>query len=172
MTRSLTILLFVCFMIAQGFSQEQPDFSQMLDKALVLNIKARLVSKSNQAAWTFSVQKVTIPGKAIVVQMNGRNLKLNLTLTPYQEENQTAVLLVAQGQIWIQEVSSGVAKYVTNLRTIPVNLGEKIQYYPLGVGDSQDYAIELEIEIITYKAFQEQSKDRLPEATPAPSTPP
>lgn len=145
----LFAFLFGMVLVSGVFAQEE-DLSQMLDKALVLNINTKLVSEANKVNWSFSVTKITIPGKPVAVQLNGKNLKVYINFTPYKEEKEQKAILVAQGQIWLQETSTGEGKYLTTLKTIPVAIGEKIKYYPLGVGDSSEYTIELEIEIIPY----------------------
>jgi len=163
MMKACSLLSLALLSVAPVFSQENPASQELIDKALFVSIDAKIVSQDRSANWSFRAVKITIPGKPVLVQIKGKNITLNLVFTPYQQENEKQVLLVAQGQIWLKEAGTGEAKYLTTLKSIPVVLGEKIRFYPLGMGDTETFTIQLEIEIIRYADFVSSQQEHAPE---------
>jgi hypothetical protein len=142
--------------------QENEQMQQLLDKALLININVKIVTENEKAGMSFQAVKLTIPGKPVVVQLKGKNINVTLMFTPYTEEKDKQVLLVVQGQTWLQEAATGQGKYLTSLKSIPVNFGEKIRFYPLGVGETGAFNIQLEIEIFYYKDYIKKNEKPLP----------
>ncbi|MDR2793425.1 MAG: hypothetical protein LBB61_07150 [Treponema sp.] len=133
---------------AQSFEDVLPNFQ---DRALVLDITARVVEKKSHEVWNASSSKITIPGRAVGVKLLGANVIVAIQFTPYVTWEGDTVL-VAQGQIWINIPDRGV-QYQTTLQTIPIRFGEQVSFLPLGAPPSnEDAYIELVVNLSPYKA--------------------
>jgi len=131
----------------------------LLEGALTIHIYARIVDEDqNEEVWNMNVTRVTIGGRSVSVQMEGSNLRVLAEFTPYWE-NDEELLLVAQGQTWIESESGKKPEYRTAFTTLPVRLGEPILFLPLGAGhlpvDTDRFGrlnIELEINVERYQS--------------------
>ena len=85
----------------------------------------------------------------------GNNIVLQAKLTPYRAED-GSLILVAQGQIWIKESTlDNAVRYLSTFKSIPINFGETIFFFPLGlskeISESKAFNIELAIQIVPFK---------------------
>jgi len=130
------------------------SLQSLIDKALQLNITAKVLPPDRAPVWNSASKKVTIPGRSVAVRLVGENIRVEAVFTPYQEEN-GHMLLLAQGQVWLSEVKGEKTRYLTTFQSIPVSWGEKVLFFPLGVsqglGDQETFSIRLEVEILPYK---------------------
>jgi hypothetical protein len=121
------------------------------ERAVVLNITARIVEQDEEEIWNSNNSKVTILGRPVSLKLIGENVVVYVQFTPYQQENGRS-LLVAQGQIWINIPNEGV-RYQTTLQSIPMEFGEQIYFFPLGkVGSAHEARIEIQLELRPYAA--------------------
>ena len=133
----------------------------LLDNALEVKISARIFpADAEQTPWTAESTRLTIPGRAVKVRLEGDNVQIYLICTPYVQEN-GEVLLLSQGQVWFTEPPEKEAKYFSTFYSIPVSYGEKVLYFPLGVTDAAAkeqgfFNIELEIVIVPYQKEEPQ----------------
>jgi hypothetical protein len=119
------------------------------DRAVVLNIVARIVEQDHEEIWNSNNSKVTILGRPVSLKLIGENVVVYVQFTPYQQGNGQS-LLVAQGQIWINVPNEGV-RYQTTLQSIPLEFGEQIYFFPLGkVGSANEARIEIQLELHPY----------------------
>jgi hypothetical protein len=133
---------------AQSFEDVPPSLQ---DRALALDITARVVEKDSQEVWNSSISKITIFGRTVGVKLVGANVIVTVQLTPYltREGNTT---LVIQGQIWINIPEQGV-QYQTTLQSVPITFGEQVCFLPLGASSSnEDAYIEVLVNVSPYKA--------------------
>jgi hypothetical protein len=129
------------------------------ERAVVLNIVARIVEQGDEEIWESNNSKVTIMGKPVSLKLIGENVVVYVQFTPYQQENGRG-LLVAQGQIWINVPNEGV-RLQTTLQSIPMEFGEQIYFFPLGtVGSANEARIEIQLELRPY------TENAAPEAEP------
>jgi hypothetical protein len=130
------------------------SLQSLIDKALQLNITAKVLPPGHQPAWNSASKKVTIPGRSVAVRLVGENIRVEAVFTPYQDESGN-MLLLAQGQVWFSEVRGEKTRYLTTFQSIPVAWGEKVLFFPLGIshelGDQKTFTIRLEVEILPYK---------------------
>jgi hypothetical protein len=142
---------------AQAQTQSQEDLQEalkaFLSSALQINISVRVLSSDETPVWNMESSKLTIPGRSVNVRLDGDNIRIFLICTPYVQENGT-MLLLAQGQVWLSSPPDSSVKSVSTFYNIPVSLGEKVLFFPLGVPSEvakKDYFnIELEIQIVPY----------------------
>jgi hypothetical protein len=144
--------------------QESPPDSLipgLRERAVVLNIVARIVERDQEEIWNSNNSKVTILGRPVSLKLIGENIVVYAQFTPYRQENGRS-LLVAQGQIWINVPDEGV-HYQTTLQSIPMEFGEQIYFFPLGkVSSGNEAYIEIQLELRPYTAGEEQER-ALPE---------
>lgn len=133
------------------FSQEAPltELPGLKERAVVLDIVARVIELNDTQTWTSENSKVTIPGRPVTIKLVGQNVIVLAQFTPYIRDDGKK-FLVAQGQVWIDTVDNGI-KYQTTMQTIPLDFGERLFFFPLGQktkdGKSQ---IEIQLELKPY----------------------
>ena len=163
MVKRISVLILLVMAIFRGNAQEielEEALRPILDEALQLNIIARVLPLGTEQEWNMRSSKLTIPGRSIAVKLLGENIRIFVVLTPYWQEN-GKLLLVAQGEVLLSEMAEGEVKYLSAVKSIPISLGEKVLFFPLGVSRElrKSFNIELEIEILSYKDLLEKSAD-------------
>ena len=147
-------LLLALFTMSQATAQDQKGLEdsirEVLDQALRINIVARVYP--GQGEEPVALSKLTVPGHAVAVRLEGSNVQIRANLTPYILENGRLVL-VAQGEVWFSEPSAQDAvQYLSSIESLPIELGEKIFFYPLGLPDpmkgTNHFNLALEIQIV------------------------
>ena len=119
------------------------------DRAVVMDIVARVVEREKEEVWNSVSSKVTIPGRAVSIKLVGQNVVVVVQFTPYRREDGRQVL-VAQGQVWVNTSDEGI-RYQTTMQTIPVDFGERIFFFPLGPKTKDGNArIEIQLELHPY----------------------
>lgn len=163
MVKRISVLILLVMAIFRGNAQElelEEALRPILDKALQLNIIARVLPLGAEQEWKMQSSKLTIPGRSIAVKLLGENIRIFVVLTPYWQEN-GKLLLVAQGEVLLSEMAESEVKYLSAVKSIPISLGEKVLFFPLGVSQElrKSFNIQLEIEILSYKDLLEKSAD-------------
>lgn len=132
------------------------------EQAVVLNITTR-VAENQQELWNATNSKVTLPGRPVSVKLVGENVVMDIQFTPYLRGKGPNVL-IAQGQIWVNIPNEGVS-YKTTMKTIPLEFGEQIYFFPLG-SNPQDSnpRIELQIVLKRYEDVIKESEDPPPDS--------
>ena len=135
-------------------ARRQPgeEFFRELTQVLNMNIEARISEFGEDAVWKIESSKNTIPGRSVSVKLVGDNIVVLADFTPYVDVD-SSIVLVAQAHVWISPQGGKPLEYFTALNSIPVRMGEKVLFFPLGVTSmetNQDntYNIELEIHIL------------------------
>ncbi|MDR1985858.1 MAG: hypothetical protein LBP88_02660 [Treponema sp.] len=156
--RRVTLFGSLLFLAARGPAQE-PSLEELLpalkERAVVLDIIARVVEKTQQEVWHSFNSKVTIPGKPVSLKLVGTNILVVVQFTPYLRRDGNN-LLVAQGQIWIDIPNQGI-HYQTTIQSIPLEFGEQIYFFPLGSVNAQDEA-HIEIQLVLHP-YSENAKE-------------
>jgi hypothetical protein len=138
---------------------QNPNLQSLIDRALQLNITAKVLPPDESPAWNSMSQKVTLPGRSVAVRVVGENLRIDAVFTPYEEEDGTLVL-VAQGQVWYSDAAE--TRYMTSFQSVPVGLGEKVLFFPLGLSEplskKTTFTIQIEVEIYPYKQLLKKEK--------------
>jgi hypothetical protein len=128
------------------------------DQAVVLNIIARIVETNEGEIWNSANSKVTIPGRPVSIRIIGENIVISAQFTPYMQESGKSIL-VAQGQIWINDPDKGI-RYQSTMQTIPLEYGEQLYFFPLGkVESGNDTRIEIQLELNPYVAVTEKPSE-------------
>jgi hypothetical protein len=156
----LMLLLWTGALSLTAEDMDLNDLESLLDEALQLNITAKVLPRGDQPVWDVRSSKLTIPGRSIAVKMVGDNVRVDVVLTPYLADRGELVL-VAQGQVWLSEAPEQAVKYLATIKSLPIELGEKVLFFPLGLdsrlAETQSLTIQLEIEVLAYKDLLEGS---------------
>jgi hypothetical protein len=168
MRRVALVLLLLPMVLGTAASQEldfeelfnDPKLEALIDQALQLKITAKVLPPGETAVWNSESRKITLPGRSVAIRLVGQNIRIDVVFTPYQKED-GAVLLVAQGQVWLSEAPEHKTKYLTTIQSIPVSWGEKVLFFPLGLSaevpsGQETFAIQLEVEILPYKELRQK----------------
>jgi hypothetical protein len=89
----------------------------------------------------------------VAVRFDGSNIRVKANLTPYLQ-NDGKLMLVAQGEVWVAEPTptAKAVRYLSSIKSLPVALGERVFFYPLGLPDTVEgtnrFNIALEIQIV------------------------
>ncbi len=162
MRRNRTAIV-ACLVLAMGTSRlaavELDDILRaLLDQALTVSITARVVESGRVTVQSYDLTRVTISGRAVRLRLEGGNLIIVAEFTPYEADD--GILLVAEGQILLRTPDDEEVKYMTSLRSIPLAIGERVVFYPLGratfdLDADNDHSdrlnIELEVEVTPYQ---------------------
>jgi hypothetical protein len=137
-----------------GAAQQQPGegFFTELEEVLSLNIAARVSEAGEDAVWRVESSKCTVSGRSVSVKLVGDNIVILADFVPYTGADDS-VVLVARAQVWISSPAEEPMKYLSALESIPVKMGEKVLFFPLGVKSleavsDQTYDIEVEIQCV------------------------
>ena len=164
--RNVVVPLLFALAVAQTQAQDteidpKEALQQLLSRALTITVSARVLPPDTQEdapVWNAESTKLTLPGRAIKVRLDGDNVRIYLICTPYIQDN-GEVLLLAQGQVWLTEPTDNEATYYSTFYSIPVSFGEKVLFFPLGLGGTETqkkdfFNIELEIKVVPYEPRQ------------------
>jgi hypothetical protein len=135
----------VCAQDQQGTERMTPELRR---RALVLDINARVLEEKQVVVWNETHRKITIPGNPVGIKLVGANVVVAVQFTPFVRRHGQNVL-VAQGQIWINDPDKGVS-YYTSIQTIPMEFDEPIYFFPLGSSQQIDASIEIILTVNPY----------------------
>ena len=147
----LPALLIAGFVPSTASAQETTsslDAAALLEEAMLVSVDMVVSGPDgSEELWSSHVEKITIPGRAVSVSIEGQDSRLDVSLTPYPNDS-TGLLLVARNEIWV------AGEYSSGLTTLPIAYRDKVYYYPLGrVGEGSDgnpVEVRMEINIIPY----------------------
>jgi len=117
-------------------------------RALVLDIDARVLEEKQVVIWSETHRKLAIPGSPVGIKLVGSNVIVAVQFTPFIRRHGQNVL-VAQGQIWIDDPNKGMC-YYTSIQTIPMEFDEPIYFFPLGPSQQLDASIEIILTVSLY----------------------
>ena len=131
----------------------EETLKKLFDQALRINIVARVIPEGEQPILNVERSQLTLPGHSVAVRFDGSNISVRANLTPYLQDD-GKLMLVAQGEVWVAEPTSTVSavRYLSSIKSLPVSLGEKVFFYPLGLPDTVQgtnrFTIAVEIQIV------------------------
>lgn len=127
------------------------------DKAVTVYITTRVVGNDRTDIWKAESERLTVSGKSVNVTLNGEDLKVQAHIIPFVHDD-GSILLVAKGEVWESHGDkSEDKKYYTTVRSLPVQPGESVIFFPVGLAvdsEEQIYSIELEIKVKPYNEEQ------------------
>jgi len=151
------LLLHFAFSLNAGDGLEDA-LGYLSGNELVVSLATRIVESENQTVWHMENTNLTVSGQSVNLKMSGENLVIFAQITPYIQTDQT-LLLIAKGEVFVSSAEEGT-KYYSTLKSLPVSLGEKVLFFPLGMAVDSNrnlYYIELEIQVLPRKASEKHS---------------
>ena len=127
---------------------------------LMVSLATRIVESEDQTVWHMENTKLTLSGQSVNLKMSGENLVIFAQITPYIQTDQT-LLLIATGEVFVSSAEEGT-KYYSTLKSLPVSLGEKVLFFPLGMAVDANqnlYYIELEIQVLPRQSSDSASDE-------------
>ncbi len=128
----------------------QEALRYLQDKALEVQIHARLIGKDRENIWNTKSRKITVSGKSVSITLEGENLTVSAHLIPFLNEG-GSIFLVAKGEVWVQQSPDEEKKYYSTVKSLPIKPGESVIFFPTGVlmdtEENNVYTIELEIQV-------------------------
>ncbi len=158
--RSLAAAAILLNAAPAAYSFDLEDALELLhDRALVVEIVARVTENGHETVWNMELTELTISGRAVQVELEGGGLVLKVQFTPYQDEDR--LILVAQGQTWLGSSETEEVTYRSAYESIPISLGEPVLFFPLGTAPSEEHAenvlnVELEIKVEPFQPRTER----------------
>jgi len=154
-TATLLLLFLSLLRITGQEGQSRETLKALMDEALRINIVVRILPSDDASNFNVEKSRLTIPGRPVALQFIGDNVIINAILTPYLKQD-GKLILVAQGQVWFSEPKADKpVRYLSSFKSLPISLGEKILFFPLGVPQDLTqgnvFSIALEIEIVQVK---------------------
>jgi hypothetical protein len=132
-------------------------FLGLKDRAIIIDIAARIVEQNHEVVWNSETSRVTIPGRPVGIKLVGDNVVVAVQFIPFLSPRGNN-FLVAQQQIWIEVPNKGIS-YRTFMQTVPLEFNEQIYFFPLGTSDLQEDA-HIEIQLMLRPYTSEISKER------------
>lgn len=154
--RTLAALTWALAAAAGAAAQSQGSLEDALrtalDDQLEIKIGLSLTQPDRLTTWNTQQSELTISGRSVNVDVTGSNLRIHAVFTPYLDDA-GALELVAQGQVWLDDGPEAPARYVATYRSVPLSLGEKLLFFPLGVAAdvADEVTLKLEVEIVRYE---------------------
>lgn len=143
-------------LVGAGLSAQEdsflPDmFPGLQERAVVLDIAARVIEQDKVEIWNESHQRITLPGRPVDLKLVGSNVVVAVQFIPYLRRRGQS-MLVAQGQIWLDIPNRGI-RCQTTMQAIPINFEEPIYFFPLGPAEQgEDARIEIKLTMHPYKS--------------------
>jgi len=146
--------LFFIAMSALSAQTTEEALKGLIDKALAINVSSRLLQSNENEAWKVDTSRLTIPGRAIQINLEGDNVRVSIEFTPYKG-NDTDLVLLAKAEIWISHNGKEQVEYQSSFHTILMNYKEGILFFPLGrknedIHDTGENELVITVEIEPY----------------------
>ena len=155
--RNLFLFIFGFTLLKLFADDPEPDQNTLktFKNVLKMEIEVNLIQGAEKVAWNSKGFKYTIPGRAVIVKIEGNNMRMYGSFTPYYDTKGSLILL-AQGQIFILSASGKGFNYFSYFKTIPAVLGERLVFFPLGYVEHNPEGtaanIELDIQILSFES--------------------
>ena len=158
---AITLLLapFLLFPVSGDDVDKLLEF--ISDKSLSVHIELSLLDQDHEISWDAESTHITVVGRSVNVRLVASELVIDAYITPFGEMGKNLVL-VANGEIWFSDSEGGNGiRYETFIKSLPVEAGEKVIFFPLGVAvdsDTNIYTIQVEISVQPHKEYRKPSE--------------
>ncbi|RKX95985.1 MAG: hypothetical protein DRZ90_09515 [Spirochaetes bacterium] len=162
----LSVLLLTLCMVMPLSAQDDSaslNADKLLKDALLFSVDVDVTSPGGDSQlWNTRVEKITIPGRAVEVSLEGDDSKLKVNFTLYPAED-GKLLLVARSETWVG------GEYSSALSSLPVAYRDEVYYYPLGRAEDGDddspVEVRMSINVIPYlETLDDADRDALESA--------
>ena len=141
--------------------EEQKSEAATSENNYIVLVTTRILEGGQLPVLETSARQRANFGHTASFKMVGSNIVILSHFTPLQIIETQSYALLAQGEIWLAD-NKGNVRYFSSIRTIPMNIGEPVLFFPLGQKiSSADQGIEIKIEILEEK--NEDTEEELQE---------
>ncbi len=133
----------------------KPDNNEDLNNSerfYTINIKLKIFDDEKKELVNSSWSLKTFSGKPVSINLKGKDLLIKADMTPYYSDKKS-VLLLTQANVKMKPANSEAGKFYSTVNSLPIKLGEKALFFPLGLLDEKMENISsciLEIEVLPY----------------------
>ncbi len=117
-----------------------------------IKIKLKILDDGKNELVNSDWKLATLSGKPVSIQLKGNNLLIKADMTPYYSDR-NSILLLTQANVKLIPAGSDTGKFYSTVNSLPIKLGEKALFFPLGLLDEKMENISscvLEIEVQPY----------------------
>jgi len=142
-------------------AQKQNSNSEKSIKNYSINLCLRITDDADNPIVNSSWSRITVSGKPITINLKASNLQIAAVFIPYYVDEKSVVLL-SQGKVMLKPVNQSEGKYYSTVDSLPLKIGEKALFFPLGLLDEKMENISscvLEIEVQHYDKIDESIEE-------------
>jgi hypothetical protein len=160
--KTAAVLLLASTILFQATADDVEELLEFIsDKDLSVHIELSLLDKDHEISWDAESTHITVVGRSVNLRLVADELVIDAYITPFGELGKNLVL-VANGEIWFSDIESGNGiRYETFIKSLPIDAGEKVIFFPLGVAvDSETniYTIQVEISVQPHKEYRKRAE--------------
>ncbi len=136
---------------------EKNNISINYERIYCININLKILDDQKKLLVNSKWNMVTMSGRPVALKVKGNNLYITADLTPYYVDKKSLILLT-RGNVKLDPVNSEVSKYYSTVNSLPIKLGEKALFFPLGLLNEKMENISscvLEIEVQPYDKIED-----------------
>lgn len=159
MVRFRFVPFYIAIASVCAFSQQT---ASIMDQVIAISVDAKVTNGDDEKIWGMEHKTLTVSGRSVSIKLEGGNIEVYSYLTPYSQEDDM-VLLVAHGEILVENPETHEKKHYSGMDSINVKLGDKAIFFPLGLADppiSHDVVLSIEISVDLYTNLQKKSTKR------------
>ena len=130
---------------------EQIPFDQDKNtRNYLINFCIRILDHEDNHLVNSSWSRVTRPGQSIAVNLKANNLNIAVLFVPYFV-NENTIMLLSKSKVILKNVNDSGGRFYSAVDSIPLKIGEKALFFPLGLLQGKVENISscvLEIEVL------------------------
>ena len=158
-------LLILTQLSAEESNTSKPDYKNNTETAVSedkntlpseriyqIKINLKILDDSKKELVNSDWNLATLSGKPVSINLKGNNVSIKADMTPYYSDKDS-ILLLTQANVKLKPVGSETGKFFSTVNSLPIKLGEKALFFPLGLLDEKMENISscvLEIEVQPY----------------------
>jgi len=121
----------------------------------LINFYLRILDHENNHIVNSTWSRVTRSGQSVSVNLRANNLNIAVLFIPYFV-NENSIMLLSKSKVILKYVNYSGGRYYSTIDSIPLKLGEKALFFPLGLLQDKVENISscvLEIEVLYHEDF-------------------
>ena len=119
-------------------------------KNYLINFCIRILDHEDNHLVNSSWSRITMPGQSIAINLKANNLNIAVLFVPYFV-NENTVMLLSKSKVILKNVNDSGGRFYSAVDSIPLKIGEKALFFPLGLLQGKVENISscvLEIEVL------------------------
>ncbi|MCL2294119.1 MAG: hypothetical protein FWC36_04555 [Spirochaetes bacterium] len=121
------------FLRAPRVQQQVPESSETnIIRNYLIKFYLRIFDHENNYLVNSSWNRVTRSGQPVTVNLRANNLNIMVLFIPYFVD-EDSIMLLSQSKVFVKHANYSGGKYYSAVSTIPLRMGEKALFFPLGI---------------------------------------